>query len=86
MIEFCIPPIHPLNFCLLVFKVTAHLSVCKQMQKPKDIVALGVTTPEAVFEQGLCTPLSRLVGVISSDGQSSAWDFSQPQLDVAGDW
>lgn len=46
-IEFCISPTpRPLNFCLLVFKVTVHLAVCRQTQKPKDTVTLGVTTPE----------------------------------------
>lgn len=84
MIEFCIPP---LNFCLLVFKVIAHLAVCRQMQKPKGIVALEVITPEELCLRKVFAPLKgRLLGVIRSEGQSSAWDFSQPQLDGAGDW
>lgn len=87
MIELCIPPIPALHFCLLAFKVIAHLAVCKQMQKPKDIMALGITPPEELCLSGVfALPKSRLLSVIRSEGQSSAWDFSQPQLGGAEDW
>lgn len=84
--EFCNPPIRTLNFCLLVFKVIALLAVCKQTQKPKDTVTLGIITPEELCVSESLYPSEQGIGVIRSEGQSPAWDFSQPQLDGAGDW